>query len=175
MAERNRGRLERLVKYFGLALALAVVYVMLDFAIDFRPPGVQSSYFFSLDEVDLDRPRILRQDNLSIVVIRRSPQMRARLDGNAAGLQDADSRDSVQPDYARNPLRSRNPEWFVGYAIGTDFGCPLEILAETLREVCGDAAYDFAGRALEGGKSFRNLTIPDYNFTRDFSSLTIRP
>ena len=175
MAGRNRGRLERLVKYFGLVIAFAVIYVMLDFAIDFRPAGVQNSYFFRLDEIDPDRPRILRQDNLSIVVIRRSPEMRARLDRNAAGLQDASSGDSVQPDYARNPLRSRDPEWFVGYAIGTDFGCPLEVRAETLQEVCGDAAYDFAGRALGGGKSFRNLPIPDYNFASDFSSLTIRP
>lgn len=175
MAGRKRGRLERLVKYFGLALAFAVVYVMLDFAIDLRPAGVQTSYFFSLDEIEPDRPRILRQDNLSIVVIRRSPQMRARLDRNPGDLQDARSSGSVQPDYARNPLRSRDPEWFVGYAIGTDLGCPLEVLAETLREICGDAAYDFAGRALGGGKSFRNLSIPDYNFASDFSSLTIRP
>ncbi len=175
MAARNRGRLERLVKYFGLAFAFAVVYVMLDFAIDFRPAGVQTSYFFSLDGIELDRPSILRQDNLSIVVIRRSPEMRARLDRSTAGLQDARSRDSVQPDYARNPLRSRIPEWFVGYAIGTDFGCPLEVRAQTLREVCGDAAWDFAGRALESGRPFRNLPIPDYNFAGDFSSLTIRP
>ena len=175
MTEVDRSRLRRLVGYLGLLLAAAVLYVLLDFSFDLRPPAVQSSYRFSLGEIARDQPRILRRDNLSILVIRRSAQTIARLERGGGVLQDPRSRDSSQPGYAGNSLRSRDPEWFVSYAIGTDLGCGLEVLSGELKEVCGNARYDFAGRALAGNKRFRNLPIPDYNFAGDFSSLTIKP
>lgn len=158
-----------------MLLAAGIGLMLLDFAIDLRPSGVQDSYYFKLGKVALDQPRILRQDNLAIVVIRRSAATVARLRQGGASLQDPDSRDSRQPAYARNTLRSKIPEWFVSYAIGTDLGCPLEAEADSLKEICGSARYDFAGRALAADKSFRNLPIPDYNFAGDFSRLTIKP
>jgi len=164
-----------MVGYFSLVLGAAVIYVLLDFSFDLRPPRVQSSYHFSLGEFPPDQPRILRQDNLAILVIRRSRETIARLEQEDDSLQDPLSRRSNQPVYAANSLRSRQPEWFVSYAVGTDLGCSLEVLPGELREICGAARYDFAGRALDGDKTFRNLPIPDYNFTGDFSSLTIRP
>ena len=175
MTEVGRSRLRRLIGYFGLVLATAVLYVLLDFSFDWRPPRVQSSYHFSLDEIPPDRPRILHQDSLAILVIRRSAETVARLEQGGGGLQDPLSRDSNQPAYAGNALRSRDPEWFVSYAVGTDLGCSLEDATGELREICGNARYDFAGRALDGARKFRNLPIPDYNFAADFSSLTIRP
>ena len=98
------------------------------------------------------------------------------MDGDSsAGLQDPQSRRSTQPAYAGNPLRSKHPELFVSFAIGTDYGCALEAEGFELKEVCGEARYDFAGRALAGERQFRNLAIPDYNFSADFTSLTVRP
>ena len=175
MAEDKRSRLGKLVSYFGLLLIAALVYVLLDFAIDLRPPQVQSSYRFSLGELVEDRPSILRRDNLSILVIRRSAATIDRLQQAASDLQDPLSRDSRQPAYANNRLRSRRPDWFVSYAIGTDLGCALEVMTTELKEICGEARYDFAGRAITGNRVFQNLSIPDYNFASDFSSLTIKP
>jgi hypothetical protein len=156
-------------------LVLLVLYVLLDFAIDIRPSGVQDSYRFEIGPLSEDQPRILRRDNLSILVLRRSAGTVARLRKATEGLQDPESRRSSQPDYAANPLRSRRPELFVSYAIGTDFGCGLEIAVSTLKEICGSARYDFAGRALAGDRQFPNLVVPDYNFSDDFRYLTIRP
>ena len=119
----RRRLLQRLLRYFGLIIAAAVVYVMLDFAVDIRPPGIHSSYRFDIDELALDEVRILRQDNLSIVVIRRSAETVRALEQGSEGLQDPDSSYSHQPDYAQNPLRSRHADYFVGYAIGTNLGC----------------------------------------------------
>lgn len=171
----QRNRLKRLFRYFAWVIVAAVAYVLLDFAIDIRPPAVQASYRFSIDALELDEARILRQDNLSILLIRRSADTIHALEQSAESLQDGASRYSHQPDYARNPLRSRHPEYFVSYAIGTDLGCGLELLDSGLREVCGNAHYDFAGRALQGANKFSNLTIPDYTFTNNFSSLTVKP
>ena len=154
---------------------LAVLYVLFDFIVDVRPPRVQDSYRFEVGELLLDRPRILRQDNLSILVIRRSDETLARLRQATQKLQDPGSRYSHQPDFAEIPLRSKYPGLFVSYAIGTNLGCLLEVTEEGLGEVCSGATYDYAGRALQAGNEFQNLAIPDYTFSDDFTILTIRP
>ena len=175
MTDSNPGSLHRLVKYFGLVLVVAIVYVLLDFSIDIRPAQVQDSYRFSLGELSEDQVQILRRDNLSILLIKRSAATIARLEQDSANLQDPDSSRSRQPGFAKNRLRSKYPDLFVSYAIGTDLGCGLEAVQRELKEICGNARYDFAGRALQGNNRFQNLVIPDYNFTDNFSNLTIRP
>jgi ubiquinol-cytochrome c reductase iron-sulfur subunit len=148
---------------------------MIDFAIDLRPAKIQDSYRFEIESLPVDEASLLRRDNLSILVIRRSPETVADLRKTDAGLQDPQSRRSDQPPYAANALRSKQPEFFVSYALGTDFGCALEAVGSELKEICGSARYDFAGRALAGDRQFPNLVVPDYNFSDDFRYLTIRP
>lgn len=143
--------------------------------IDLRPPKVQESYRFRIGELLPDRPEILRQENLFIVVIRRSEDTIARLTRASAGLQDPGSNDSRQPDFAENPLRSKYSQLFVSYAIGTHLGCLLEVVHTGLAEVCSGATYDFAGRARRGADRFQNLPVPDYTFSDDFTLLTIWP
>ena len=163
------------MRLLSVVAVLGLVFVFFDFAIDLRPASVHSSYRFELSGLVTDEVRILRQDNLSILLIKRSDNSIARLRRDRDGLQDPESASSNQPQYAANALRSRHPGYFVSYAIGTDLGCPLVADAGQLREICGNARYDFAGRALIGAGKFRNLPIPDYNFAGDFSSLTVRP
>ena len=150
-------------------------YVLFDFMVDVRPSTIQSSYRFQLAELTPDQATILRQDNLAILVVHRSAQTIKRLQQASSQLQDPQSENSNQPGYALNSLRSRHPQYFVSYAMSTDLGCPLEVVEDGLRETCGSARYDLAGRALMGVKSFTNLSIPDYNFTNNFSTLTIEP
>jgi hypothetical protein len=172
----NRLILLRAIKYLSGLLALALLYVLVDFTVDLRPRDIHSSYRFTVPQLSLDTPVWLRQDNLTIVVIRRSQRVIANLTKPGPDLQDNNSESSSQPDYASNILRSSNEEYFVAYGLGTDFGCPLIADDEfTLRESCGSARYDFAGRAISGNSRFLNLRIPDYNFSPDFSILTVRP
>ena len=172
---KERSRLQRLVRYFALAFGAALVYIFIDFAFDLRPPQVHSSYQFKLAGLSPDQARILRQDNLSVLVIRRSAETIAALGRDLSRLQDPESERSHQPGFAKNLLRSRHPEYFVGYAIGTDLGCSLELGALTVRESCSKARYDFAGRALLGDNKFLNLAVPEYTFSDNFKILTIRP
>ena len=167
--------LKRLFKAWFAVLGLAIVYVLVDFAIDIRPPRVHSSYQFKLKNLTPDVPVFLRQDNLVIVVIARSAKSIDGLRQAAAILQDPESRHSHQPAFATNELRSSHAGYFVSYAIGTHLGCPLQAFERGLREICSNARYDYAGRALQGENKFQNLSIPNYNFSSDFSTLTIRP
>jgi hypothetical protein len=167
--------LKGLFKAFAAVLAMAIVYVLGDFVFDIRPPGVQSSYQFKISNLQEDVPLFLRQDNLVILVVARSAASIAELRRAVTGLQDTESQDSHQPDFATNTLRSRHPGYFVSFAMGTDLGCVVEAFERGLREICSQAAYDYAGRALKGENKFQNLAIPDYNFSNDFNTLTIRP
>ena len=175
MSLAKRKLLLRLIRYCAVFVVVAFLYTLLDFAIDIRPPGIQESYRFSLRDLAVDRVEVLRQDNLAILVIKRSDATIAALENSVNNLQDPGSDDSRQPEFARNPLRSSHPVYFVSYAIGTDLGCPLAAVGKQLGEVCSSARYDFAGRALKGANRFPNLDVPDYNFATDFSTLTIRP
>ena len=175
MESLTRKQLQTAVRYFWLLGGLAVLYVVLDFMIDVRPSTIQSSYRFNIGALAPDEIKIVRQDNLLILVARRSPATIASLQAASARLQDPQSEDSNQPEYARNSLRSRHPQYFVSYALGTDLGCALKVLELTLQEACSRARYDLAGRALKGENEFSNLSIPDYNFTNNFSTLTIEP
>ena len=172
---RNRKQLKRWVKYCGWLLVFAVLYVLLDFSVDLRPPAIHSSYRFTLDPLGYDQAIILRQDNLSIVVVRRSPSTIAALRSMDDELQDPESKRSHQPDFADNLLRSRQAEYFVALALGTHFGCGLRVEADELTEICSQARYDLAGRALKGSGRFRNLDIPEYQFGSEYRTLTITP
>jgi len=155
---------------------VAIIYVSLDFLIDLRPAEVHSSYQFPLKSVPYDQPQWLKQDNLTVLLIKRSEATVERLRESTRGLQDMDSRNSQQPGDARNALRSRHLDYFVSYANGTDLGCLIQLDGQgVLGEICGTAQYDFAGRALTSNNQFQNLAIPDYNFNNDFSILTIIP
>lgn len=165
----------RATRAFLAILLIGVLAILVDFSIDLRPAEIQASYRFTIGVVPEDQPQWLKQDNLTILVIRRSDALINGLT-NHDDLQDPESEQSHQPEYAKNPLRARHADFFVSYAMGTDFGCPLEQVGPALLgEVCGDARYDFSGRAIKSKKQFQNLTIPDYNFSEDFKTLTIRP
>jgi ubiquinol-cytochrome c reductase iron-sulfur subunit len=171
----KRELLKGLFKALSAVLGVAVLYVLADFAIDIRPPRVQSSYQFKIKTLTPDMPVLLRQDNLVVVVIARSAASITGLQRTTANLQDPASRRSNQPAFATNALRSRQAEYFVSYAIGTHLGCVIEAFERGLREICSNARYDYAGRALQGENKFQNLAIPNYNFSNDFNTLTIKP
>jgi ubiquinol-cytochrome c reductase iron-sulfur subunit len=156
-------------------MCAASLYILLDFAIDLRPSKIQTSYQFRVQNLVDDQALILRQDNLAIVVIKRSAILIEALRQSTSDLQDPNSASSNQPEYADNSLRSRIPDYFVSYAIGTDLGCPLKVIDSGFQETCGVAHYDFAGRALIGQNRFQNLAIPDYTFSNNFNTLTIKP
>ena len=166
--------LERTLKLLGWLVIGGLLFVFADFAVDFRPRNIQDSYRFRLPVLVDDQPQILQQDQLRILVIQRSPELQQQL-LQASGLQDADSSRSSQPDDASNPLRARDPAFFISFALGTDFQCPLVIEQQLLRESCSDASYDFAGRAREANRRFDNLVVPDYRISDDGEFLIVFP
>jgi ubiquinol-cytochrome c reductase iron-sulfur subunit len=109
-----------------------------------------------------------------IYVVRRTPDMVARVAGHDGDLKDPNSDHSNQPAYAKNPLRSRTAEYLVLIGICTHLGCLPKQRFEK-GEIypswpggffcpCHGSRFDLAGRVFEGSPASINLNIPVYSY-----------
>lgn len=107
-------------------------------------------------------------------VLRRTPDMLARLQAVRAELTDPDSGvESQQPQYARNAARSLRPEVFVTVALCTHLGCIPSYRPEpgSLQPgwpggfycPCHGSRFDLAGRVFRGSPAPTNLVVPRYS------------
>ena len=108
-------------------------------------------------------------------VLRRTPEMLARLDAVRPRLTDPDSKvASQQPDFARNPTRSLKPEMFVTVSLCTHLGCiPSYYPAPGSLEPdwpggwycpCHGSKFDLAGRVFKGSPAPTNLVVPPHEY-----------
>jgi ubiquinol-cytochrome c reductase iron-sulfur subunit len=112
-------------------------------------------------------------------VIRRTPEMLAKLATNDALLADPKSDSSRQPEYAKNAGRAIKDEWFVVKGVCTHLGCSptyrKEIGAADLGSdwpggffcPCHQSKFDMAGRVFKGMPAPLNLAVPPYKFIDD--------
>lgn len=94
-------------------------------------------------------------------------------------LRDSTSKESNQPSYALNELRSSKPEYLVVVGVCTHLGCaPLyrpEINSKDMAPnwkggffcPCHGSSFDLAGRVFQGVPAPTNLDIPPYTFLSD--------
>jgi ubiquinol-cytochrome c reductase iron-sulfur subunit len=109
-----------------------------------------------------------------VYVVRRTPDMLSRVAGHDGALKDPTSEYSDQPQYAKNPLRSRTPEFLVLIGICTHLGClpKQRFLAGELYPSwpggffcpCHGSRFDLAGRVFDGSPASVNLRIPPYSY-----------
>jgi ubiquinol-cytochrome c reductase iron-sulfur subunit len=111
-----------------------------------------------------------------IYVVRRTPDMVARISGHDGDLKDPHSEDSKQPPYARNDLRSRTPEFLVLIGVCTHLGC-LPKQRFSAGELypswpggffcpCHGSRFDLAGRVFDGSPASTNLVVPPYSYPK---------
>ncbi|TFW34747.1 ubiquinol-cytochrome c reductase iron-sulfur subunit [Massilia horti] len=112
-------------------------------------------------------------------VLHRTPAMLATLGNHNALLLDPNSTTDQQPDYARNPTRSREPAYFVAIGICTHLGCVPVFRPEPNAPglgadwpggfycPCHGSKYDLAGRVFRNMPAPLNLEIPPYTLLPD--------
>ena len=111
-----------------------------------------------------------------IYVVHRTPEMVATLGDHRALLKDPDSKDSDQPPYAANGMRSRTAAFLVLIGTCTHLGClPKAHFEPRDPEIgaywpggwlcpCHGSRFDLAGRVFEGSPASVNLRVPPYAF-----------
>ena len=112
-------------------------------------------------------------------ILHRTPAMLATLAKDEARLADPESKQSIQPAYARNEARSIKPEYLVVVGICTHLGC-----SPTPRFQPGDpgmgadwpggflcpchgSRFDLSGRVYANMPAPTNLTVPPYKYLSD--------
>ncbi len=111
-----------------------------------------------------------------IYVVRRPLDLVAKLKQNDERLKDPDSKESIQPDYARNEMRSRNAEYLVLIGYCTHLGCLPKAFFEPggvlgadwpggFRCPCHGSRFDLAGRVFDGSPAPTNLVVPPYSYS----------
>jgi ubiquinol-cytochrome c reductase iron-sulfur subunit len=115
-------------------------------------------------------------------LLRRTPEMLEMIQKNAkaAFLVDPESKDSIQPDYAKNTARSIKPEMFVCVGVCTHLGCSPNLKKEIGAASdmgaewpggyfcpCHNSRFDLAARVFKGSPAPTNLTIPPHRYASD--------
>ena len=105
--------------------------------------------------------------------------MISELDNENAYLRDPESDLSIQPDFAKNKFRSKNPEFFVVEGVCTHLGCaPIEKFAIAPADMgpdwkggfycpCHGSKFDLVGRVYSGVPAPDNLAVPPHYFKSD--------
>ena len=115
-----------------------------------------------------------------VFVVARDDASVANLEAANADLADPGSDNlAMQPEYARNPWRSRRPEIGVYLGLCTHLGCSPKYHGEIKPEPfdpewqggffcpCHGSRFDLAGRVVSGVPAPDNLEVPPYQFVSD--------
>jgi ubiquinol-cytochrome c reductase iron-sulfur subunit len=113
-------------------------------------------------------------------VLRRTPEMVARLAQNAGFLADPESKSSKQPDYVKGPGRSIRPEVFVVEGVCTHLGCSPTLKKEVGAASdmgadwpggyycpCHNSRFDLAARVFKGSPAPTNMTVPPHRYAAE--------
>ena len=112
-------------------------------------------------------------------VVHRSEDMIERLKSSENDLRDPDSDLSVQPNFAKNELRSMKPKYLVVEGVCTHLGCaPIEKFSIAPADMgpdwnggfycpCHGSKFDLSGRVYSGVPAPSNLRVPPHRFEND--------
>jgi len=111
-----------------------------------------------------------------IYVVGRAQPLVDKLARNDGDLKDKDSRNSIQPKYAQNEMRSLRADVLVLIGICTHLGCLPKTFFDPgdpvlgaswpggFRCPCHGSRFDLAGRVFNGSPAPTNLSVPPYSF-----------
>lgn len=156
-----RKRLQKGIKVLFILALLFIAYILTDFSFNRPDP---KSYQFTLPELAMNSPQLLKQDTLLIVIARYDQQ-------TLSNFQAQYLSDSAQVIHDQK-VPALQQGYFVAMGYGTLSGCPIEIREDYLQESCSGARYDMLGRSMNK-QHFPDLRVPQYTFNHDFSLLTI--
>jgi ubiquinol-cytochrome c reductase iron-sulfur subunit len=112
-------------------------------------------------------------------ILNRTPAALETLKSMDGLLSDPGSRESIQPDSSKNPVRSIKPEIFVAVGLCTHLGCSPTFRPEIAPNdlgadwkggffcPCHGSKFDLAGRVYSGVPAPTNLEVPPHRYLKD--------
>ncbi len=142
-------------------------------------------------EVDISKMEVGQQITIEwrgkpVWILRRTPEMVAKLQGHDAVLVDPESKASRQPEYVKGPGRSIKPEVFVAEGVCTHLGCSPTLKKEIGAASdmgadwpggyycpCHNSRFDLSARVFKGSPAPKNLVIPPHHYTQNDAVVVI--
>ena len=181
----DRGRRQLLTAATTLTGAIGVAFAAVPFLASWKP-SARAKALGAPVEIDISKLEpgaMLKIEwrGKPVWVVRRTPEMIARLAAVEDFLSDPGSQRSRQPGYAKNAARAVQPEYFVVLGVCTHLGCaPMSRFEPGDGELstsspgdwpggfycpCHGSKFDLAGRVFRGVPAPTNLEVPPYTFT----------
>ncbi|SFC04254.1 ubiquinol-cytochrome c reductase iron-sulfur subunit [Marinospirillum celere] len=184
----NKGRRRFLVGATSVVGAVGAVGVAVPFVASWNP-SARARAAGAPARADISRLEPGQQMTVEwrgrpVWIVHRTEEMLASLEQLEDRIRDpqSDSHSSdMQPDYARNPHRSRKREFLVVIGICTHLGCsptyrpdvaPNDLGSNWLGGFfcpCHGSRFDLAGRVYRNQPAPRNLEVPPYMFEDDYT------
>jgi ubiquinol-cytochrome c reductase iron-sulfur subunit len=164
----------------GVGVVLAAVPFVLS-----MKPSVKAKALGAPVEIDITRlepgqASYVAWRGRAIAVVRRTSDMLATLDQLTPELEDPDSIEAQQPEYAQNQFRSRKSEYLVVESLCTHLGCSPTYRPDVAPEdlgskwrggffcPCHGSRFDLAGRVYKDVPAPLNLVIPPHKYLGEF-------
>ena len=161
----------------GIGAATAAVPFIASFQPSARAKAIGAPVEVDISATEVGQRVTYKWRGKPVWVLRRTPE---QLEALKAGgpLRDPDSKESEQPEFAKNAWRSSKPEFLVLVGVCTHLGCapsfrPLPD-AETGADwkggfycPCHGSKFDLAGRVFVGVPAPINLVVPPYKYLSD--------
>ncbi len=179
----DKGRRQLLTAATALTGAVGVGFVAVPFLASWKPSARARALGapVSVDISKLEPGALMKVEwrGKPVWVLRRTPEMLARLEGMDDRLADPQSEISEQPAYAQNAARAVKPEFLVMLGVCTHLGCaPLDRFRKGDPELgadwpggfycpCHGSRFDLSGRVFKGMPAPTNLSVPPYTFVDD--------
>jgi ubiquinol-cytochrome c reductase iron-sulfur subunit len=178
----DRGRRQLLTVATTLTGAVGVAFAAVPFLASWKP-SARAKALGAPVEIDISKLEpgaMLKIEwrGKPVMIVRRTPEMIAKLGSHDDTLADPASNNSKQPEYAKNPARAINPEYLVVLGVCTHLGClPQNRLnagasADGVLNAdwpggffcpCHGSKFDLSGRVFRGVPAPTNLEIPPYS------------
>jgi ubiquinol-cytochrome c reductase iron-sulfur subunit len=187
----DRGRRQLLTAATTLTGAVGIAFAAVPFIASWKP-SARAKALGAPVEIDISKLEPgamvkIEWRGKPVMIVRRTPEMIAKLADIEPRLADPSSEQSNQPDYAKNQARAIKPEFLVVLGVCTHLGClPQNRFAPGASAdgvltadwpggffcPCHGSKFDMAGRVYRGVPAPINLEIPPYSFA-DASHLVI--
>lgn len=160
----------------GAGLAAAAVPFVASLAPSERSMALSAPVEVDIASLKAGELRVVAWRGRPVFLLHRTPAMIESLRRHDDLLADPRSRRSIQPEFARGPLRSARPDIAVIEAVCTHLGCVPTFRPEAGAPdiganwpggffcPCHGSKFDFAGRVFNNVPAPTNLTIPPYRF-----------
>lgn len=134
----------------------------------------------AIDKLEPGQQITIEWRSKPVWILKRTPEMVAQLDKNAALLEDPESKSAKQPDYVKGAGRSIKPEVFVAVGVCTHLGCTPTLKRDVGAASdmgadwpggyycpCHNSRFDLAARVFKGSPAPTNLEIPPHRYLSD--------